>query len=109
MAQLKGKHVIAEIGGIRCTVVESGIREQRADFLTDLLTFNGYDVRVEEEKAKDGTPAGTLILGVTDILFNPPIALFQRKLFRRDGKTVSQVYWNQWPGNPDIPYWLVVK
>ncbi len=107
MAILKCKHNIAEIEGIRCTVVESGATDDRVAFLKDLLGFNRYEVKTEKEKAKDGSSLETNIIGVTDILFNPIIGLYQKKLFRKDGKTVTHRYWNQLSDQDDIPYWQV--
>jgi hypothetical protein len=107
MALTKGKHNIAEIEGIRCTVIETGTTPARAEFLKNLLTFNGYDVKMEKEKAKDGTEPGTFVIGLTDILFNPMIAVYAKKLKRQDGLTVSPAYWNQWPGQDTLPYWQV--
>jgi hypothetical protein len=103
----KGKHSVAEIDGIRCTVVETGATEERALFLKELLEFNGYTVKTEKEKAKDGTVLPTLSLGVTDILFNPMIVVYQHKLLRKDGAEVTPAYWNQWPGQQELPYWQV--
>ena len=62
---------------------------------------------MEREKAKDGTALETFVIGVTDTLFNPMIALYQKKLFRKDRKTITPEYWNQKPGQDDIPYWKV--
>jgi len=107
MALNKGKHNIVEIEGVRCTLVELGLTESRAGFLKDLLQTNRYEVKMEKEKAKDGTILDTWQLGVTDLLFNPVIALFAQKLVRKDRKAVTQAYWNQWPVDPDIPYWMV--
>jgi hypothetical protein len=107
MALLKGKHTIAEIEGVRCTVIESGISMERADFLKNILVYNGYDVKLEKEKAKDGTETGSLILGVSDVLFNPMIVVYQKKLIRKDGEFVTPAYWNQWPDQDTIPYWQV--
>jgi hypothetical protein len=107
MAILKGKHTIAEIDGIRCTVVETGVTEARAGFLSEVLVFNRYEVKTEKEKTKEGAELGTFVLGVTDLLFNPAIALYEKKLFRKDGKTVTPNYWNQKPDQDDIPYWQV--
>jgi hypothetical protein len=104
---LKGKHLVTEIAGIRCSVVESGLTEDRKKFLEDLLVGNGFQVRSEEEKDKEGKALGTFVLGVTDILFNPVIALYQRKLFRNDGKEVTPAWWEQKSKDTDIPYWQV--
>ena len=105
----KGKHNVAEIEGVRCTVVESGLSESRAQFLKELLLFNKYEVKTEAEKNKDGSPTGTWVLGVTDMLFNPVIAVYAHRLKRSDGHSVSPAWWNQWPEDPDIPYYLVTK
>jgi hypothetical protein len=107
MAKLTGKHNVAGIDGVRCTVIETGATEARARFLSELLAFNRYDVKMEKEKAKDGSMLDTYILGVTDVVFNPVIALYQRKLFRNDGKTITPNYWDQNPNQDDIPYWQV--
>jgi len=109
MALIKGKHVVAEIEGIRCSIVETGATEQRAEFLKNLLLFNDYEVKMEKEKAKDGTELGTYIVGLTDLLFNPMIVVYEKKLFRRDGLTVTPAYWNQWPDQDTLPYWLVQR
>lgn len=106
---LKGKHNIAEIGGTRCTVVESGIGKERVGFLTDLLSYNGLDVKSEQEKDKEGNLLDTFVIGVTDILFNPTIVVYQQKLFRKDGEVVTAAYWEQKKADTDIPYWQVSR
>lgn len=105
----KGKHNVAEIEGVRCTVVETGLSESRTQFLKELLILNHFEVKMEPEKNKDGTPAGTWALGVTDILFNPVIAVYGHRLKRNDGHSVTQAYWNQWPEDPDLPYWMISR
>ncbi len=109
MALTKGKHTIAEIDGVRCTVVETGLNRERTAFLKEILEFNGYTVKMEKEKAKDGSPLETTVIGLTDLIFNPMIVLYQHKLFLKDGKEVTPAYWNQWPGDWDIPYWQVKR
>lgn len=109
MALIKGKHNIAEIEGTRCSVVETGLSPERVTFLKELLEFNGYSVKSEQEKAKDGTLLETYMIGTTNILFNPMIVVFQKKLFRKDGKVVSQAFWNQWPDQWELPYWQVQR
>ena len=39
------KHIVGEIDGIRCTIIESGITLERLAFLTDLLQFNNLEVK----------------------------------------------------------------
>jgi hypothetical protein len=109
MALNKGKHIVAEIEGIRCTVVETGLTESRVRFLKDLLEANGFEVRSEKEKTKEGTPLETYLLGVTDLLFNPVISVYGHRLKRKDGHEVTPAYWNQWPVDQDITYWMVEK
>ena len=104
---LKGKHNVAEIDGTRCTVVENGIAEQRKDFLAELLTYNGYETKAEQEKDKEGNLLDTFAIGVTDILFSPVVVLYQKKLFRKDGQEVTPAYWAQKESDTEIPYWQV--
>ena len=65
MALSKGKHNIAEIEGIRCTVIETGATRERAEFLMNLLVFNGYEVKMAKEKARDGTELESFVIGLT--------------------------------------------
>jgi hypothetical protein len=109
MALTKGKHNIVEIDGIRCTLVETGVTAERLEFLKNLLSFNKFSVKSEQEKAKDGTLLNTFFIGVTDILFNPAIALYQKKMFRPDGEFVTPAFWNQWADQQSIPYWQVKR
>ena len=104
-----GKHIVAEIEGVRCTVIETGLNENRCHFLKEVLLQNGFEVKLEKEKAKDGTPLESWILGVTDRIFNPMIRIYEQKLFRADGHPVTPAYWNQWAVDPDLPYWMVIK
>jgi hypothetical protein len=107
MITLKGKHTVAEIEGVRCSVAGTGISETRKEFLKELLTLNGFGVKAEKEKAKDGTPLETWVIGVTDMYFNPVIAVYAHKLHRKDGAEVTPAYWEQWPLPADVPYWQV--
>jgi len=107
---LKGKHTVIEIEGVRCTVVETGASEERIKFLKDILEFNGYEVKTEKEKGKDGAPLATSVIGVTDILFSAMISLYERKLLRKDNHILNPAYWNQWPDKDwDIPYYQVSR
>ena len=109
MSLTKGKHNVAEIEGIRCSVVETGLSKARAEFLKGLLLSNGYEVKMENEKTKEGTVLETLVLGVTDIHFNAAIYVYGLRINRADGKPVTLQYWNQWPADPDLPYYLVTR
>lgn len=107
MITLNGKHTISEIEGTRCSVAGSGIPESRKDFLKDLLATNGFEVKAEKEKAKDGTLLETWIIGVTDLRFHPALAIYAHKLFRKDGQEVTPAYWEQRDSQTDLPYWQV--
>jgi hypothetical protein len=89
------KHIIGEIDGVRCTIVESGITLDRVAFLTELLQINNFEVKemripsdVEGEEPK-------YILGVTDLIFNPVFAFYERSLKNREGKYVTPEYWKK--------------
>ena len=101
----KGKHVVAEIGGVRCTVVETGISEAMMLFIKDILTSNKLEVKVEEEKREDATLPVTYKIGVTDIQFNPVIAIYAKKLHLPNGLVISPAYWNQQSDHNDPRYY----
>jgi hypothetical protein len=107
MSLTKGKHNVGEVDGFRCTIIETGITKERADFLKELLKLNGYDVKIQEELTDPPVTPKTYTLGVTDIIFNPVIAVYQKSLKRKNGKKVTPAYWNQAKEEVNIPYWLV--
>ena len=90
MALNKGKHIVEEIDGIRCSVVEKGVSPERTDFLRKLLEQNGYTVKTAQEGDTE-----TFKIGVTDLLFNPVIDVYKRKLKSFSGKKVTPAYWLQ--------------
>ena len=79
------KHQIGEIDGIRCTIVESGVSVERMEFLRSILEFNKLEVRVREEAPAEGAAGTHYTLGVTDIVFNPVYAIYERTLRLPDG------------------------
>lgn len=97
----KGKHTIKEFNGTICTVVESGLSIERMEFLKELLLLNKYDVMIEENVVEGSS---TFTLGVTDLVFNPMIDVYQLTLKRKDGTPVSIAYWNQQLEEMDLPY-----
>ena len=102
----KGKHLVEEFDGVRCTVVEKGITPERAQFLKNLLELNGYEVKT----AIDTDPA-LIKLGVTDILFNPIIDVYERRLISPSGKKVTPAYWLQQSDKEteeEVNYWTKV-
>lgn len=105
----KGKHIVDVIDGVRCTVVESGITEDRADFLKAILQHNGLEVKIGPAKKVSEEEVSKFVLGVTDIVFNPVIAIYERKLRSMDGKHVSPAFWNQQTTHIDNKYWRFRK
>jgi hypothetical protein len=103
---LKAKHTVEEIDGSRCTIVEKGITLDRCEFLKQLLEYNHFEVRIAEDK-KEADDAPTLFtIGVTDLIFNPVIAIYEKALKTPHGKKVSPDYWDQKTIVPVEQYWL---
>lgn len=102
MAINNAKHIVAEIDGIRCTIIETGAALERAAFLNDLLTFNHLEVK-EMKESGEGEPRYTI--GVTDIIFNPVFAVYERRLKTKEGSIVTPAYWKQECTDCDSRYW----
>jgi len=100
MAITNGKHIVKEFDGVNCTVVEEGISQARVDFLQSLLKFNNFDVKVQAGEN------GTFSLAVTDLTFNPVIAVYEKALYTRTGRIVTPNIWNQKGKNLHVPYWV---
>lgn len=106
MSITNAKHIVAEIDGVRCTIVETGASVERAAFLSDLLSFNNLEVKelAEAPAAEGAEPVYTI--GVTDLMFNPVFAMYERQLKTREGGFVTPGYWNQECTECDNRYWL---
>lgn len=103
---LAGKHMFGSIGEQRVTFVEKKITVERLDFLKQLLEVNGFEVLVDEEKRKSEEDPQLYTIGVTDMVFNPTVYIFQRRLKTLDGNhIVNQEYWNQISEDPKPQYW----
>ena len=99
----KGKHLVEEIDGARCSVVEKAVSPERTDFLKKLLELNGYTVKIASEGE-----TGTFKIGVTDMLFNPVIDVYKRSLKSLSGKKVTPAYWLQESdkeSEAEVNYW----
>lgn len=105
---LKAKHIVEEINGTRCTIVEKGATADRVDFLKKLLEFNQFEVIVAADTVAEGSPA-LFTIGVTDLVFNPVIAVYELSLKTTDGKKVSPANWNQYTSDSIDEYWEFVK
>ena len=103
---LAGKHQFGSIGDQRVTFVEKKIGAERLDFLKRLLEFNDFEVVVQEEKRKSEEEPQLYTIGVTDMVFNPTVYVFQRRLKTLDGeRIVNQDYWNQISEDANPKYW----
>ena len=103
---LLGKHQFGSIGEVRVTFVEKSIKESRMLFLKELLEVNGFEVVVEEEAGKSEEDPILYTVGVTDMVFNPTVYVFQRRLKTIDGKhKVCPDYWNQITKDTKPQYW----
>ena len=103
---LAGKHQFGAIGDQRVTFVEKKIEKDRMEFLKKLLEVNGFEVVIQEEKRKSEEDPQLYTVAVTDMVFNPTIYVFQRRLKTIDGKhIVTQDYWNQVTEETNPQYW----
>lgn len=103
---LAGKHLFGSIGDQRVTFVEKKIEKDRMEFLKRLLEANEFEVLIQEEKRKTEEEPQLYTVGVTDMVFNPTVYVFQRRLKTLDGKhIVTQDYWNQVTEETKPQYW----
>jgi len=103
---LAGKHQFGAIGDQRVTFVEKKIGKDRSEFLKKLLEHNGFEVLIQEEKRKSEEEPQLYTVAVTDMVFNPTVYVFQRRLKTLDDKhIVTQDYWNQVTEQSNPQYW----
>jgi len=102
---LSGKHTFGSIGETRVTFVEKKVDENRRDFLKILLEHNGFEVIINEEKRKTEEEPQLYTVAVTDMVFNPTIWVYERKLKTVDGHKVTPDYWNQLSEDTNPQYW----
>ena len=118
-------HEFEELNGVKCSIVEKNIPEERVAFLKDLLETNLFEVVVVPSpppkaapppKPVEGEaapvviappPPETFTVGVTNLAFNPTNAIFGRLLRTKDGHIVTQAYWYQKESSShdEIPYY----
>jgi hypothetical protein len=109
MAINNAKHIVSEINGIRCTIIESGASLERVAFLTDLLEFNNLEVKEIQQVSQIPDEEPIYTIGVTDLTFNPVFAIYERQLKNREGTFVTPGYWKQDCTNCDPRYWVMRK
>lgn len=99
----KGKHIVEEIDGTRCSLVEKEVSTERAEFLKKLLELNRYTVKIVAE-----ADSPTFKIGVTDLLFNPVVDVYKRSLKSFSGKRVTPAFWLQQSDHEaeaEVNYW----
>ncbi|MDH3698978.1 MAG: hypothetical protein OER83_06480 [Flavobacteriaceae bacterium] len=102
---LGGKHLFGDIEGQRVTFAEKKVTEDRADFLKKLLEHNGFEVLIQEDRRASEEEPQLYTVAVTDMVFNPVIWVYQRKLLTFDGRKVTPDYWNQRTTETAPQYW----
>jgi hypothetical protein len=108
MSLKNAKHIIEEIEGVRCTIVEKGISGERLNFLKELLELNKYKVIIREEIPAEGTSDHLYSVGVTDLIFNPVVDVYKRRLKTKAGHKVTPAYWLQLSSKEteaEVNYW----
>ncbi|MCM8568383.1 hypothetical protein NE848_03280 [Gramella jeungdoensis] len=103
---IEGRHSFGSIGDTRVTFIEKKVDESRKDFLKDLLEHNGFEVIIEEEKRKSEEEPQLYTVAVNDMVFNPVIWIYERKLKTFDGHKVTADYWNQKSEDTPPQYWI---
>jgi hypothetical protein len=103
------KHIVSEIDGVRCTIVETGITLDRAAFLRQLLAFNNYEVKEMQVPSEVQAEEPKYTIGVTDLIFNPVFAVYECLLKTPEGKYVTPGYWRQECIECDPSYWIKRK
>lgn len=122
---LNAHHTFEDINGIKCSIVEKNCTIRRAEFLKNLLEFNGFTVVMvttqaqkppttsssndANETTQENNPAepSTYTVAVTDLSFNPINGVYNRQLKNQSGRYVTPRYWNQHDdvSHDDVWYW----
>jgi hypothetical protein len=98
----QSKYPVEVLNGTRCRLIETTSEESRIRFLKKLLEHNGYNVMT------DKTEEGMLRIGVTDLTFNPVIAVYERSLKSLTDHKVTPAYWLQLSDKEteaEVNYW----
>lgn len=106
MAINNAKHIVSEIDGIRCTIVESGVSLERAAFLRQLLEYNNLEIKELQVPSEIPEEETKYTIGVTDLVFNPVFAVYECLLKTPEGGYVTPGYWNQECLDCRPEYWM---
>lgn len=122
---INSNHLLEELDGVRCIIVEKNLTAERVAFLKPLLEYNTLKVVVvaspPPKVAAPATPVvegeaaptpiaqipETYTMGVTNMLFNTINAVYGRLLRTPDGHVVTPAYWHQEEAvsHDEIPYY----
>lgn len=121
---INSNHLLEELDGVRCIIVEKNLTPERVAFLKPLLEYNTLKVVViptPPAKVVAAAPVTegevgaapvvevpeTFTMGVTNMLFNPINAVYGRLLRTPDGHIVTPAYWHQdeTVSHDEIPYY----
>lgn len=96
---INANHTVEVLNGTACSIVEKSATPERAKHISGILNASGYEViSVEEE--------GKVKVGVTDILFSPVMAVYNRNLRTKEGKVVTPALWYHNDSSYKGLYWL---
>lgn len=107
MQLTSGKHEFGDLDGQTVTYVEKNINQERADFLKTLLEHNGIAVIVQEIPGATEDIPTTYTVATPDLVFNPVVYVYQRRLRTLDGRKVTPAYWRQQTEATKPEYWEV--
>ncbi len=79
---------------------------ERAAFLRQLLEFNNFEVKEQKVVPDDPAQEPTYTIGVSDLVFNPVIAIYDFSLKTPEGDRVTPGYWLQECTECNPSYWL---
>jgi hypothetical protein len=109
MAINNAKHIIGEIDGVRCTIIESGASLERTAFLRQLLEYNKLEVKELKVISELPGEEPKYTVGVTSLLFNPVFAIYECLIRRPEGGYVTPGYWKQECVECNPWYWIRKK
>jgi hypothetical protein len=105
MSLESGKHQFGDLDGQSVTFVEKNISAERAAFLKTLLEYNNIPVIVKENPGATEADPVTFTVATPDLVFNPVIYVYQRRLRTPDGRKVTPAYWRQETTSTKPEYW----
>jgi len=102
------KHAFGTMNKVRVTIVEKGVTKERMEFLKNILEYNRFKVQTEEVVSKEEGGESTFIIGVEDMVFNPIIWIYDRKLMLPNGQYVTHKFWEKGEGDNKPQYWTSI-